>query len=462
MQRNIFAEKGFIEILGPNPAIKTGDENAWDGWNLEASHIFKDKNTYYWYYHARGTEERENILKEMKTGKIEHPSGYRMGVATAPTPLGPWTKYEKNPILDYGPLDTWDGLGNACACVLKESGPDIEGGTEKYFMWYNGWGTTKEGERRGGIGLATASHPLGPWKRYEGNPVVDWPRSYLCGVVKVKGKFYMYTEYPVGATAPDLGPFCVATADRPEGPWKKYEGNPVLYPSDWGAWDAAGYSEAGVLYHEGVFHCFYSGSRTPGIESIGYAYSFDGYDFTKYGANPVVPLERTPDASAFAEVQALIEPPFVFLYHTLRYVSRDFWAAPRGEDLGIHVLSISPQFRLSMPIVSLDSLGPREASELEDCCPVSLQSASSLSLTAECSYHPDAEAGVRFHVRSSLDGMSYDTADLCNFDVDPRRGEAIRKTVDLSPTVRFVKVLAENLDNSHNVTSISVTATIGD
>ncbi|MFC1738620.1 hypothetical protein ACFL1G_06195, partial [Planctomycetota bacterium] len=97
-QRNVFAERGFIHILGPNPAIMAGDEDAIDGWMLESADIIKVKNTYYWYYHFRGKEERDNYVKGRG-----HPTGYRLAVATAPNPLGPWTKYENNPILDYGP-----------------------------------------------------------------------------------------------------------------------------------------------------------------------------------------------------------------------------------------------------------------------------------------------------------------------------------------------------------------------
>ncbi len=97
------------------------------------------------------------------------------------------------------------------------------------------------GPSRWDIGLAVANSPVGPWKKYEGNPVVE-DFGYLGGVVKVNGKFYMYTQYPVEVT--DQGPFCVATADRPEGPWTKYDQNPILTPGDWGAWDDGGYSEA--------------------------------------------------------------------------------------------------------------------------------------------------------------------------------------------------------------------------
>ena len=437
MQRNIFTEKGFIHILGPNPALIPGDEKAWDGYVIESCDIFKDHHTYYWYYHAVGKD------------KDLWPEGYRIGVATAPSPLGPWTKYEKNPIMDLGPRGSWEDGWVACACILKEGAYNIERGTAKYYMWYSG-GSYKEGVV-GNIGLATASNPLGPWKKYEGNPIIE-DFGYLCGVVRLDGKFYMYTEHPIGVT--DHGPFCLATADKPEGPWTRYEGNPVLPPGDWGAWDASGFSEAKVLYHEGVFHCFYSGSRTPKLESIGYAYSVDGHNFTKYSGNPVVPKEGTPDASAYAEVQALIEPPFVYLYHTLRYISK------KGEDLGIQVLSINPHFSLAMPILNLDSLAPSTASGLAACCPASLESVSNLVLTTKCTYDADAKAGLRIHVRSSYDGTNYDNVDLYSFDIDLKAGQTIRKTVELTPKARFVKVIAENLDNSCNAT-VKIAATLG-
>jgi len=61
-------------------------------------------------------------------------------------------------------------------------------------------------------------------------------------------------EHPIGLSSPDQGPFVLATAEKPEGPWKKYDGNPVLPAGDWGAWDDGDYSEAGVVHRDGVFH----------------------------------------------------------------------------------------------------------------------------------------------------------------------------------------------------------------
>jgi hypothetical protein len=439
LKKNVFAEKGFIHILGPNPAIVPGDDKAWDGSVLESCDIYKEKNIYYWFFHAIGKNKK--LWPEM----------YRIGVATASNPLGPWTKYEKNPILDLGPLGSWDDGLVACGCLMKEGSYHVKTGTEKYYMWYSG-NSSKNGWQNGGIGLATSSNPLGPWKKYKGNPIIK-DFGYLCNVVRVNGKFYMYTEYPIGVT--DLGPFALAIAEKPEGPWEKYDGNPVLLPGDWAAWDSSGYSEAKILYHEGFFHTFYSGSEKAKIESIGYAYSYDGLKFIKYSANPIVPLVKTPDASAYSEVQSLIEPPFIYLYHTLRYNSRE------GEDLGIQVLSFSPYFKLSMRVLNIDSLSPNKTSDLRACCPISLETASNLALTAKCTYKANAKVGLRLHIRTSTDGIDYDNIDLYSYDLNFKANQTVKKTFELCPKAKFIKVIAENLDDSQNINSIKVIATLG-
>jgi hypothetical protein len=442
--RNVLADRGFVHILGPSPAIVPGEPQAWDGWILESCDIFKDEFTYYWYYHARGDPQL-------------YPNGYRVGVATAPTPLGPWTRYEGNPILDYGGPDSWDARSVDCVCVMKEGAYDLPEQKSRYYMWYSAAGPTGRH-----IGLATASSPLGPWQKYEGNPVIrDF--GYLCSVVKVNGKFHMYAQYPVAVT--DQGPFCVATADRPEGPWTKYEGNPIVRPGDWGAWDDGGYSEAGVRYDDGVFHWFYGGTKTQKLESIGYAYSFDGFHFVKYSGNPIIPLQRVPDASGFAEVKHLIEPPFVYLYHTLRYASRQWrqreqrreWAT---EHLGIQVLSLGPTFRIPIPLLQFGQLPAGETSRLEQCCPISLENASGCALTVEGCFAPQARAGLTLRVRSSCDGIMYDTRDLCAFEVQAEPGERVCQTVELAAKARFLKVLCENRDEACSITEVRLTATV--
>jgi hypothetical protein len=421
-------EMKFIQIPGPNPILVPGDESAWDGNVIETCYAFKDGNTYYLYYHAKPKDEK----KWPRTG-------YRVGVATAPHPLGPWTKYEGNPIIDLGPEGGWEDRWVACASVLKEEG-------DKYFMWYSG---------NGHVGLAYASNPLGPWKKYEGNPVLE-DFGYLGSVVKVNGKYRMYNEYPISGSSPDQGPFALAIAEKPEGPWEKYEGNPILPAGEWGTWDDGGFSEAGVMYHDGVYHIFYGGTKWRKLESIGYAYSLDGYDFIKHSGNPVAPRENNPDASAFAEAYAIWEPPFYYVYHTLRYISKG------GEDLGVQILATETPFRLAMPVLSIDSLAAGTSSELNACPPISLARISDLALTAECTYHANAkEDGMLVHVRASYDGVNYDTADLYELSMPFIPGKRVSKTVELDAKVMFIKVIVENLDASHDIADVKVTATLG-
>ena len=187
--RNDLLENGvFIQIPGPNPILKPGGEGSFDEYCIEASDAIKDQGIYYLFYHGFG--------KEFNYGTAEG-KGYQLGVATSDNPLGPFTKYEGNPILKVGAKEGWEDIHVACAMILKE-------GTKKYYMWYS----AKSSQTKRGV----------------------W----------------------------DVG---LATASSPVGPWEKYEGNPVIPGGDWGAWDDGGFSEAGMLYHDGIFHCFYSGVK---------------------------------------------------------------------------------------------------------------------------------------------------------------------------------------------------------
>lgn len=435
--RNEIVEQGpFILIPGPNPILRAGDEGSWDDRIVEASNVIKDGDTYYLYYHGAGQRRDQR--------------GYKIGVATATRPIGPFKRYGNKPILDIGPEGGWDSKAVACAAVLKEKGGI-------YYMWYIAGGAS----RGLNVGLAYASSPLGPWEKYEHNPVLrDF--GYVGGVVKVNGKYHMYNTYPLNSTSPDQGPICLATAETPEGPWKKYEGNPVIPAGEWGAWDDGGYSEAGMLYHEGVFHTFYAGVKWKKLESIGYAYSFDGINFIKYGGNPVAPREHSPDAAAFSEVHALWEPPFFYLYHTLRYTSRGTGDRTRGgEELGVQILATRTPFRLAMPVLSFDSLGAGKSSKLAACPPISLESISDLALTFECSCNADSQAGLRAHVFASWDGIKYDTEALHTFNIRCVPGERISKTVQLDTKVMFIKAVLENLDKVHDVNNVEVIATLG-
>lgn len=444
----MLSPRPFLQIPGPNPIISRGPKGSWDEYYIEAGDVMKEYETYYFYYHGAPRDLQ----------RWERP-GYRIGVATAKHPLGPWTKYGDKPLLDLGAPGSWDDAGVACPVILRE-------GPGKFFMWYCGIGRT-EPFKKWSIGLATASKPEGPWTKVGKNPVIEG-FGYVSSVIKKDGKYLLYAEHPIGLTANDYGPMSLALADSPEGPWTPWEGNPVLPAGEKGMWDDAGYSEAKVLYRDGVFHIFYGGAkeyvpRRLTQESIGYAYSFDGYHFIKYGGNPVALREASPNTAAFGEVHAFFEPPFVYVFHTIRYVDPNEAMIPGGiqvEDLGVEVLATQRLFRLPVPVLAREVLPARATTKLSECPPISLSGASKVSLVAEAGYAPGAKAGMRIHVRSSIDGAAYDTTDLLTFENDFHPGAVGRKTVELKSSGRFIKAIVENMDASQSISRLRITAVL--
>lgn len=426
----------FIQIPGPNPIIRPGPEGAWDDGETEAADAFEDMGTYYFYYHATGAK------------------GYQLGVASATSPLGPFKKHGDKPILAVGPKGSWDDGNVACAMVVKE-------GDEKYYMWYSGIGSGLK-QRRWSVGLATADHPLGPWKKYEGNPVLN-DFGFVGGVIKLNGKYYIYSAYPLTLAGYKDGPLSVAVGEKPEGPYVKYSGNPIMVKGNPGDWDDGGISESEVLYHNGMFHMFFSGGPFygPGLESIGYAYSFDGFKWFKYGKNPVAARQANPNCAALAEAHAVIELPYIYLYHTIRPEIHEGKSHPWVEDLGVQVLVTQRPFSIDMPALYLENLVGGATTKLDDAPPICLSNITRLSLTAECKYSKNAKKPIRVHVRASYDGMKYDTTDLYTLDNDLQPGQLSRKTFQLDSKVRFIMVMVENLDESESVSEVLITATLG-
>lgn len=450
VRQPLIEQTRFIQIPGPNPILTPGPEGAWDDRITETADAFEDLGAYYLYYHATSRERNH----------------YELGVASATRPLGPFTKHGDKPILQVGPADSWDSEHVACAYVMKAD-------NDLYYMWYSGCSEESDWS----IGLATAPHPLGPWEKHAGNPVLK-DFGYLGGVIKAEGKYRIYSAHPINmpwaaeayqGRSPgyhsDYSPLAVAIGNRPEGPFTKYAGNPLMEKGNPGDWDDGGISEAEVLYHNGMYHMFYGATSPvgPRLESIGYAYSFDGLNWIKYGANPVAVRHANPNAAAFAEVHAIIEPPFIYLYHTLRpehrEVRRKFsWV----EDLGVQVLITQRPFSLHMPALVVERLAPGQSTTLKEAPPIALSNVKRLSLTAECTYGAKAKKPIRVLVRGSYDGVIYDTVDLHTLNHELQAGQTVRKTFVLASTVRFIKVMVENPDKRESVSKVIITATLGD
>jgi hypothetical protein len=343
----------FIQVPGPNPILRSdGGAAKWPGAGtmMEFGDVFKDFDTYYLYTHAGHFDD-----------------GYEIGVATAPTPTGPWTlRDDVNPILQTAQLnEKWNShtAGVACACMVKrgvasdlDTAPDYFdsedhsklplGGNHTYLLYY--CGTDGSATAGWNMGVATAPHPLGPFAAWKGNPLVpkSWPDAnrteglYPSQVLNVDGSYLMYGEailtpahgagMPELTTSVPLGGIGIWKSDIPEGPflWAGF----ADLPDYWGGWDDGGSSSGAVTVHGGVFEMWYDGAklRAQGAkdiyaagslgrwESVGAAYSTNGVNFSKNVHNPIVRSADQPSvpqisrntATSLSECKMLYEHPY--------------------------------------------------------------------------------------------------------------------------------------------------------
>eukprot|EP01049_Picozoa_sp_SAG25_P000950 SAG25_NODE_36_length_19907_cov_10.787027_9_plen_308_part_00 len=259
----------FVQVGGAEPILRPTMPGG-GGHYIEMGDIIRDFETYYLYFHG------DNIGGH---------SSYSIGVATAPTPLGPWKMHAANPILVAD--QHWEGDNVAMGSVIKRgvSGDVVvpplgttgaSGGYPRdpvtnatYFLWYSaGCNGVKSpgGAWNGGdnTGLATAPHPLGPWTKFKfpaghvGGPVMnltgaaDFPGNregiYNSQVLELtNGSFLMYGETMSGPGAADqrtfeeyLGGVGIWSAKQAEGPFTFVGFGPV--PGGYGSWADGGTS----------------------------------------------------------------------------------------------------------------------------------------------------------------------------------------------------------------------------
>jgi len=96
----------------------------------------------------------------------------RMGLATAPSLNGPWLRPDK-PLLEPGPAGAWDDH-----CTTNPAFVTAPDG--RCMLFYKSWNTAEYNAAKGTVrgnrkyGLAIAQSFNGPYQKYEGNPVIDF------------------------------------------------------------------------------------------------------------------------------------------------------------------------------------------------------------------------------------------------------------------------------------------------
>ena len=97
----------------------------------------------------------------------------RIGLATADSLNGPWTRPDQ-PLLQAGETGAWDDHCTTNPAFIKHP-------NGQYWLYYKSWNTSEyenstdpviRGNRK--YGLAIADKLEGPYKKYQGNPVIDF------------------------------------------------------------------------------------------------------------------------------------------------------------------------------------------------------------------------------------------------------------------------------------------------
>lgn len=148
-------------------AVGKGREDAFDAHAVFTPNIFAQDGRFYLYYTAVATGFRNTRYSKMGMTRI--------GVATASSPAGPWTKPAGNVVIEPSPDHAaFDSYRVDDACLLLRDG--------RVWLYYKGrqWERTP-GETK--MGVAAADHPLGPFTKLNqgrfvqdsGHEVLVWP-----------------------------------------------------------------------------------------------------------------------------------------------------------------------------------------------------------------------------------------------------------------------------------------------
>lgn len=138
---------------------------------------------------------------------------------------------EQGQALSVGKPGSWEGESVFTPNIMKADG--------RYWLFYSGV-STKFGKGfvpDTKIGIAVSDLPEGPWKKLASNPVLANSAdstafdSHLiddaCLIVR-NGKYCLYYKGRQLGKSPSTTKMGVAIANSPEGPYVKYEGNPII------------------------------------------------------------------------------------------------------------------------------------------------------------------------------------------------------------------------------------------
>ena len=184
----------------------------------DPSDVIKVGDTYYvWYSKVRN-----------QSGVYRYPSGYSATVWYATSKDG-HTWAERGESLGKGGKGTWDEEGVYTPGILVAGG--------KYYLGYDGADRPWTDCSPATEGMAVADTPDGPWKKLAGNPLnvptkdpARFDSFRVCDVCLLirGGKIWWFYKGRGIEKTPAQTQQGVAIAEKPEGPYRKHEANPLV------------------------------------------------------------------------------------------------------------------------------------------------------------------------------------------------------------------------------------------
>lgn len=189
---------------------------------------------------------------------------------------GNWRRYENNPVLKDNWGETYD------VTVVR---------TKSKYRMYLSWRSTKS------IAFVEGSdgvHWENPTVVLRPDPTTQWEDDVNRQiVVEHDGRYYMWYTGQVSADRAKWGKSCIGYAESDDGVHFTRRREPVLVPDE--PWERQDLMCPHVIWNgeQKIWQMWYSGGGTWEPDAIGYATSKDGIHWKKYAGNPVLfPVEE--------------------------------------------------------------------------------------------------------------------------------------------------------------------------